>query len=253
MNVTLVCEESFEGIMTAVYDGWVLMNQGYQVNIHPGKSYTPSFFSEFVTIETDTEKAEKVAASIRIKVSLEAYTMVFRACMHYAEDRADAVFEFLKAAYPAGAKVVKMLGNPSVMRVMELSRKVANETHLFKEFLRFTELKGNVLYAKIEPKCDVILFVSFHFQERFPNENWIIYDPKRMKAVVHPVGGKCILINDKDMDELTKDMQHHDDYESLWKVFFHTIGIDARYNPKCQRNMMPLWYRKNATEWMKDA
>ena len=249
MNVTLVCEESFEGIMTAVYDGWVLMNQGHQVNIHPGKRYTPSFFSEFVTIETNMEKAEKVAASIRVKVSVEAYTMVFRACMHYAEDRADAVFAFLKVAYQAGARVVKMLGNPSVMRVMELSRKVANETHLFKEFLRFTELKGNVLYAKIEPKCDVVLFVSSHFQARFPNENWIIYDPKRMKAVVHPVGRECIVLKDKDMDELTKDMQCHDDYENLWKVFFHTIGIDARYNPKCQQNMMPLWYRKYATEY----
>ena len=30
MNITLVCEDSFEGIMTAVYDAWVLMNQGHQ-------------------------------------------------------------------------------------------------------------------------------------------------------------------------------------------------------------------------------
>ena len=100
MNVTLVCEASFEGIMTAIYDGWVLMNQGHQVNIHPGTSYTPSFFSEPLPVETNMEKAEKVAGSIRVKVSAEAYAMVFRACMHYAEDRADAVFDFLKVAYP---------------------------------------------------------------------------------------------------------------------------------------------------------
>ena len=246
-----MCEESFEGIMTAVYDGWVFMNQGHQVNIHPGTGYAPSFFSEFIPIETNMDKAEKVAASIRIKISVEAYTMVFRACMHYAEDRADAVFDFLKVAYPIGARVVKMLGNPAVMRVLELSRKVMNETHLFKEFLRFTELKGKVLYGKIEPKCDVVLLLSQHFKDRFPEENWIIYDPKRIKTVVHPAGGTCILVKDKDMDELTKDMQNHDNYEDLWKVFFNTIGIDARYNPKCQRTMMPLWYRKNAVEHQK--
>ncbi|MFQ9515750.1 MAG: TIGR03915 family putative DNA repair protein [Eubacterium sp.] len=249
MNVTLVCEESFEGIMTAVYDGWVLMNQGHQVSIHPGTGYTPSFFSEFMTIETNVKKAEKVAKSIQVKVSMEAYTMVFRACMHYADDRADAVFNFLKVAYPAGARVVKMLGNPAVMRVTELSRKVANETHMFKEFVRFTELKGNVLFSKIEPKCDVLLLLSYHFQQRFPEEKWIIYDTKRIKASVHPVKGECILIKDRNMEELTKGMQNGQEYEALWQVFFDTIGIEERYNPKCQRTMMPLWYRKNATEF----
>lgn len=43
-NVTLVCDESFDGIMTAVYDGWVLMNKGCNVQIHPGKDYAPTFF-----------------------------------------------------------------------------------------------------------------------------------------------------------------------------------------------------------------
>lgn len=27
MNVTLVCENNIEGIMTAIYDGWVYMNK----------------------------------------------------------------------------------------------------------------------------------------------------------------------------------------------------------------------------------
>ena len=27
-NVTLVCDDTFDGIMTAIYDGWVLMNKG---------------------------------------------------------------------------------------------------------------------------------------------------------------------------------------------------------------------------------
>ncbi len=43
MNVTLVCEDNIEGIMTAIYDGWVYMNKGYSVNIHPGSDYAPTF------------------------------------------------------------------------------------------------------------------------------------------------------------------------------------------------------------------
>lgn len=44
MNVMLVCEDNIEGIMTAIYDGWVYMNKGYSVNIHPGSDYAPTFF-----------------------------------------------------------------------------------------------------------------------------------------------------------------------------------------------------------------
>ena len=60
MNVTLVCEDNIEGIMTAIYDGWVYMNKGYSVNIHPGSDYAPTFFSKFINIETDNSKAERV-------------------------------------------------------------------------------------------------------------------------------------------------------------------------------------------------
>ena len=248
-EITLVCEETFDGIMTAVYNGWVFMNKGWIVHIHPGRNYTPTFFSEFVSVETDLDKAVRVAESVRIKVSEKAYRMVYEACMHYDEDRADAVFNFLKLAYPAGARVTKMLGNPAVMRLMELSRKVSNEAHLFKEFLRFDELKGNVLYGKIEPKCDVLPFVAQHFDERFPEEDWIIYDAKRKKSAVHKHNMDTIFVEGRDMDHLTKDLQTNDEYRDLWQVFFKTIGIEARYNSKCQQNHMPQWYRKNVTEF----
>ena len=103
--------------MTAIYDGWVYMNKGYSVNIHPGSDYAPTFFSKFINIETDNSKAERVIRSIKIKISEEAYIAVFRTCMNFAEDKGDAVFEFLRYGYRYGARVMKMLHVPAVMRV----------------------------------------------------------------------------------------------------------------------------------------
>ncbi|WP_334290823.1 DUF4130 domain-containing protein [Anaerostipes caccae] len=34
------------------------------------------------------------------------------------------------------------------------------------------------------------------------------------------------------------------------KYFFETIGVEARKNPRCQKTMMPLWYRKHMTEFL---
>lgn len=250
-NVTLVCDDSFDGIMTAVYDGWVLMNKGCGIHIHPGKNYEPTFFSEFITIDTDLDKAVRVATSIRVKISIEAYMMVYRACMHYEEQRADSIVGFLKLGYKVGERVTKMLANPYVMKVMEYSRKAGNEAHLFKGFIRFEELRGGVLYSKIEPKCDIVPLVSQHFEERFPEEDFIIYDAKRKKSTVHKHNQESVMLEGQDMEQLTKDMQKKDEYDDLWKIFFDTIGIDARYNPKCQQTLIPNWYRKNMPEFNK--
>jgi probable DNA metabolism protein len=225
------------------------MNKGCQVHIHPGKDYSPTFFSEFISIETDMDKAIKVAASIRVKISVEAYMMVYRACMHYDEDKADAIFQFLKIGYAVGERVIKMLTNPFVMRIMELSRKAANEAHLFKGFIRFDELKGGVLYSRITPKCDVVPLVTHHFEERFPEEDWIIYDSIRKKAAVHKHNMDIVMVEGRDIDKLTKDLQRDDEYRQLWKIFFDTIGIDARQNSKCQQTNLPQWYRNNMTEF----
>ncbi len=251
MNITLVCEDSFDGIMTAIYDGWVLMNQGHEISIYPGDSYTPTFFSEYRPIETDIDKAYKVSESIRRKISAEAHTMVFRASLHYDKNKGNIIFEFLKIAYPMGGKITKMLGNEYVMGLMELARKVWNEAHLFKGFVRFKELSGKVLYSHIDPKCDVLPAIGYHFQERFPLENWIIYDEKRKKAAVHPAGEKYFFLNGQDLQELLKNSGTNDDYEELWKVFFTTIGIESRKNDRCQDTHLPKWYRKNMIEFDK--
>ena len=225
------------------------MNKGYNVSIHPGENYNPTFFSEYKKTETDLEKANKVSSSMRIKISIRVYMMVYKACMHYDKDRANAVFAFLKKAYKEGPKILQMLGDPDVMRVMELSRKVSNETHLFKGVVRFDELRGGVLFGRIEPKCDVLLLLSHHFEERFPNEKFILYDKTRNKAVVHPAGKESVQVLDTNIEEQIKEMTKEDEYNELWRIFFENIGIDARYNPKCQRTLLPLWYRKNMTEF----
>ena len=247
-QITLVCEDTFDGIMSAIYEGWILMNKGNEVSIHPGTNYAPTFFSEYRFIETNRERAVRVATSIRKKISVEAYMMVFRACTHFDKDKADAVFGFLQIGYSVGARVVKMLGEPSVMRVMELSRKAVNESHLFKGFIRFTELRGNILYTKIEPKCDVVPLIINHFENRFPEENWIIFDAIRNKSAVHKKNTDTIIIEGQNIEKQVESIKSSSEYEELWKVFFDTIGIEARYNPTCQSNHLPKWFRKNMLE-----
>ena len=54
---------------------------------------------------------------------------------------------------------------------------------------------------------------------------------------------------DYDMSVLAKTEDVNDEYTDMWKIFFETIAIKQRYNPECQRNLMPVWMRKHVTEF----
>ena len=41
-------------------------------------------------------------------------------------------------------------------------------------------------------------------------------------------------------------------WEDLWRTFVSNIAIQPRRNWELQRNLMPLWYRKNMTEHQED-
>ncbi len=247
--IIFVCEDSFDGMMTAVYDAWVEMIKGAKVHVRVQGEYTEDFLNEYRFVETDLEKATKVADSIKKKISVDAYMRVYRSCMHFDVERVDAVIDFLKIGYKTGGRVTKDFGNPMVMRVIELDRKVGKEAHNFKGVVRFKDIGGRYLLSKIMPKCDVITLIEHHFSNRFPLENFIIYDEKRKKALVHKSDGEIVYIH-SDNDEIEKlYCSTEDEFEELWGVFFETIGIEARKNERCQNNLLPKWYRKNMIEF----
>lgn len=245
----LVCEDSFDSIMTAVYDGWVYRQQGRMVELTVGQPFDGELFCEYHPVAVDMEKAVKVAASIRNKISEEAYLAVYRAAMHFDPGRAQAIFLFLTVAYKKGGRIMGDYGNPYVMRLVELARKAGNEAHLFRGFVRFHDVQG-VLVSRIEPKCNVLPLLGDDFADRFPGESWAIFDEKRKLCAVHPAGGVWGLVSQTRMDPvLAAYLEQEGTYEKLWKTFFKTIGIESRENPRCQRTMLPKWYRKYMVEF----
>ena len=126
------------------------------------------------------------------------------------------------------------------MRVMELSRKVENERQKFYGFLRFRDA-GEVLVAEIEPKCNLVPLMMEHFTDRYPNENFIIYDVQRKIAAVHEAYHNCALVAGAD---LQLENRYEDAFEMLWKQYVAAMEIKDRHNERCQNNLMQKWYRK---------
>ena len=250
-SLILQCEDSLEGILTAIFDAFVEKNkmQEYHdgdIAIVIGENHTLSLFAQQMQVETDLDKAQKTLLSIQKKISYLAYKKVLSALCHFDADRGNVVLGFLVKGFPMGARVLEDMADPYVMRVIELSRKVDNESHMFLGLVRFFDL-GKFMYAEIESKCHVLPQIMEHFADRYPNEHYVIYDKKRHVALIHLAFGNSFFVSG---DEWNIDLSQHEDYfERLWSQYFKTIAIEERYNPRCQNNLIPKWYRKHMPEF----
>ncbi len=252
-----ICEDSGEGIFTAIYDAWS-SRYGHEYNrievsTEYGNERNFELFSEYIHVKTNEEKALKVAKAIKEKISMEAYDMVCNGIWSERAEKADVVYRFLILGFSMGAKVVNHLGNDTVMSLFEMNRNVSNEAHHYLGFLRFKEINNHILLAKISPKNDVIRLIAPHFSDRLSNENFVIYDEKRKNAIVHKVGYPWIYTVGEhlNLDNIGNLSDAEEEFQSLWKTFFETIGIEARVNHKLQRNNMPLRFRNHMTEFNK--
>lgn len=250
-NIIMRCENSFEGIFTAIYDAFVYKNnmtEKYEddISISIGSEGNMMLFSQEIAINTDFEKAQKTVYAIQKKLGYSVYYTLLLALCHYNEDRATIVLGYLVRGFKKGTRIQEHMADEYVMKVLEYSRKVSNEADKIRGFLRFSDI-NNVLISKIEPKCDIIPIIIEHFADRYACENFLIYDNKRNYSVVHPAYCSHYFISGipVEMNELTT----HDNYEQMWKMYFQTMAIKERNNPTCQRNMLPKWYRNTMLEF----
>lgn len=250
------CENSIDGIFTAVYQAW---SSGYghdNVKIEEicgNDNYSNiQLFSEYITVKTDLEKALKVSRSIKQKISEEAYEIVCRVALSDYPQKGDLIYRFLILGFRLGRDVVNHLSNDVVNLVIKINRNVGNEVHHFMGFVRFSQLDNGVLASVIHPKNNILPLIMPHFADRLPQENFVIIDDLRNICALHMPGNPWVIadIPDKDADILRNLKNDNDSYKDLWKIFFESIAIKERSNYKLQRNNLPLRFRKDMTEFL---
>ena len=95
----------------------------------------------------------------------------------------------------------------------------------------FTE---NLEKGRIDTR--VLELLAPHFSDRFPNENWMIYDKKRQKVLAHEQGGECTVYIQAVLNTQETDPVQSDEYENLWKAFCSHITICLLYTSPSPRD-----------------
>jgi len=242
-DLAYLYDGSFEGLLCCVHESYykkelpslIFNYKEMQETLFPVKE-----------IEVNLENAKKVEISIKKSISGEALHLVRMCYYSNVENREVIILNFLRLGYKTGQKVTNMLADDTVKAITDIARSVSRESMYYLEFIRFSDYNG-ALVAIIEPKNFVLPMIVNHFCDRFPSEQFLIYDETNKHAIVYQNGKKALI--PLDHLEVPKACKKEEKYRALWKQFYNTIAIEGRINPKLRMNNMPKRYWKHLTEF----
>ena len=99
------CKDSFEGILTGVYDAWMSRKGHSNVRLETAGQYsTMELFCDYIDVIPDEEKVEKVIRSVRTRISEAAYEAIYKASLSRNGEKADHIYRFLIRGVPEGSR-----------------------------------------------------------------------------------------------------------------------------------------------------
>jgi len=243
-DIAYLYDGSFAGLLCCVHESYYQRELPFTIS-HYGQEQETLF--PVREIVTDDDAAKKVEISIGRLISAEALRLVRSCYLSKLENREMAILNFLRMGYKIGPSVTHMLAHDTVRIITKTAQNVQSEGHFYREFLRFSEYNG-ALIAIIEPKNFVLPVTAPHFCDRFPSEQFMIYDKSHKHAFIYQNGkGSLIPLEHLELPEAGDEEKR---YRALWKQFYNTIAIEGRINPKLRMGNMPKRYWAHMTEFM---
>lgn len=263
MRIIYVCEDSLTGIFSGIYEVWKRKMTAEEAGLEVGDSFERRLFCEYIFCKAEERKALAVIRMIQKNLGADVYEKISYALLSADRRKAEMVFRAMLEAKKLSRKdrLMEHLGNEAVRAVFGMYRQVANEAHHYKGFVRFRELKNKTLFAKIEPKHAVLPCIAEHFADRFPQENWVIYDKTHEVFLIHEKGKRyyflqqymCMKGDSGSAQNITGGFSEEEmDYEALWKEFVQSISVAERENRALQNQNLPLRFRTDLVEFSKE-
>lgn len=247
------CEDSLEGIFTAIYNIYQDRRNLPDTRISVQEEFM--LFAEYVSVETDTQRALKVMRKIREQFGEKDYYALCMALGSYDVKKAQAVYKTIAYGLvekPAKGHLFDHLTDDNVLTAFQLSNTVSRELQHLCGFVRFKELENGILFSDISPKNHVLVALMEHFSDRLPSENFAIFDVGRKLYGIHPAKGQWFLAGGEEMAAKLLEVREsveEEGYAELFRYFCKRIAIRERRNTDLQRNLLPLYFREYMTEF----
>ena len=151
------------------------------------------------------------------------------------------------------SKTGKDFSNKITLTLSQVSKMVGREKHRMEAFVRFQLLEDELYFAKISPDFDVLPLISKHFEGRYADQKWVIYDLKRNYGIYYDLK-QPQFVTFESKNTLKKILNFNTycseekAWQNLWSTYISSVNIKSRKNSKLHKQHIPTRYWKYLTE-----
>ena len=244
INRTFLYDGSLDGFLTIVFNCY--SSKILPQKIYVEKDYVSNFLDKIVVIKTDFEKSKRVFQGIEKIIGYDAFYNFYYAFLSNEKEKEMYLLKYLCDGFDLGPKINDRIAISYVFKVINMRKRTLIECHRLKGLLRFQEVDDNLFYASVHPDNAILEPLGQHFMRRFSSQNFVIHDKIRELCFLY--SDKNYQIIDSTNMMIPSISAEEQKYQELWKLFFHTISIPERKNPRCQMQFMPKKYWKDLVE-----
>lgn len=249
--IYLVYDGTFEGFFTAVFDTYE--RKFTAVQIYKNTIPLPLLFAEKHEIYTDTVKAKRVITRLKEIAGKESIDLLWKCFLSEIEGIETAMLGAIRYAVQAGKDIFGDYGDPDVLVLRQTEKKISRERHRMTAFVRFQLGAHELYYSVIEPDFDVLPLIIKHFEGRYADQRWLIYDSRRKYGIYYDLQNVIFVqletSENKSASGTTLELEEEETlYQLLWKDYFKSTNIKERKNIKLHLQHVPRRYWKYLTE-----
>lgn len=252
----VIYDGTFEGWLTAVFEIYEFRLKDI---VFAKEEATALLFASTYFVVTDSAKANRVSDGLKKRLSEEGFKRIYRTFLSEVNQAEDMMFRFASYVFSSTKNIEEDLGNSDVWDIRKAARITKKEIHRMKAFVRFKLTKDQLYYAVIEPECDVLPLIESHFENRYADQRWLIYDTKRKYGIYYDLKNVSTVelqfSNDLNSTEFLAEICDREEefFENLWVQYFTSVNIESRKNTRLHLQHMPKRYWKNLTEKVVNA
>ena len=249
-------DKTFEGLLCAVFDAFKLKKM--PECLLTTDDIVPFLLSESHQVEYRNSKYERVYTALQKKLSPIALNQILFTWLSELPESDLIIFRYICKVFKSNRSIETDFGDPDVLAVHDIAKKVNKEKHHIQQFVRFNSIQNpasdideKIYFAVIEPIYNALPLTTRFFKDRYADQKWAIYDEKRQYGYFYNLE-KLEQISLNEDDHLIVDNKINQDYltddekrfQTMWYRYCNALTIKERINPKLQRQNMPkrFWH-----------
>lgn len=251
--VVYIYDKTFGSLLTVIFEAYY--RKRFPDLLLGEKEPLPLFCDEVIRVFEEEEKSSRVWRGLEKKLSASALSMLTTSWMSELPEIDLLILRYIRKAIDSPHSIEVNFGDPDVLELSKIWKKVNQERHRLIQFTRFQKTADDIFFAPLEPLYDVLPLTLDHFRDRFADQKWLLYDLKRdygfyydMETVtqIHlEIKPGVFTSGQLDAGTLAEDEIM---FQKLWQEYFKSITIRERINPKLHRQNLPVRFWKYLTE-----